>query len=214
MELSRDLLAIGERLRTQDNRATDHPMFSAQEKRREYGYDGDYASDYIWVAYDDAGELSEVAAGTQGARQVYYKEVWHTVMIAFTEKACEDYLRQNRHHFGETRIYGHTLYRNHEMIAIRAWLMSAEPPEPILTDEEIERGIAWHIADQKIIEAAKAMEAWASKQEGAPTLAQDVTLDRMTELAGHLQAVYDAVRSARVGADSKAGAETSENGRT
>jgi len=129
MKISPELLAIAARLKTQDNRATDNPMFSAQEKCREYGYAGDYACDYVWIGEDC--ELGEVPEGTPGARQVYYKEVWRTVMIAFTEKACENYLRQNRHHFGETRIYAHTLYRNYEMIAIRKWLMS-------LTDDPAE----------------------------------------------------------------------------
>lgn len=58
MTLSPELLAIAARLKTQDNRATDNPMFSAQEKRREYGYDSDYTSDYIWV--DEDCELGEV----------------------------------------------------------------------------------------------------------------------------------------------------------
>ena len=118
------LRPIAERLRTQDGRATADPMFAVQEERKEYGYDSDYAEDSVWVAYDDAGEYSEVAAGTLGARQVYYKEVWHTVTVAFTEAACAAYIRQNKHNLGETRIYAHSLYRNYEMIDIRAWLMS------------------------------------------------------------------------------------------
>lgn len=34
MELPKELFAIGEQLRTQDNRITQNPMFCVQEKRR------------------------------------------------------------------------------------------------------------------------------------------------------------------------------------
>ena len=123
MDFPPELQAIADRLKTQDNRATDNPMFSAQEKRREYGYDWEYADSYLWIE-EEGGDNEEVEEDTPGARKVYYKDVWHTVMVSFTEKSCEDYLRQNRHHFGETRVYAHTLYRNYEMIAIRKWLLS------------------------------------------------------------------------------------------
>ena len=125
MKLSPELLASAERLKTQDNRATAEPMFCVQEKRREYGYDSDYAEDYIWID-DDCEETTE---DTPGTRKVYYKDHWHDVMVAFTEHACEAYIRQNKHNLGETRIYAKSFYRCYEMIAIRKWLMSVDEPQ-------------------------------------------------------------------------------------
>lgn len=40
--------AIGERLRTQDNRITESPMFCVQEKVRDYGYDPAWRDDICW----------------------------------------------------------------------------------------------------------------------------------------------------------------------
>ena len=116
-----DLKDISERLRTQDNRITREPMFCVQEKRREYGYDTQWVDDHVWL--DD--EASEVPADTPGANKTGYRDNWHTVMVAFTEGACQDYLRQNGHNHGETRIYVKSFYRCSEMIRIRAWLMAA-----------------------------------------------------------------------------------------
>lgn len=39
-------------LNTQDNRSTLDPIYCIMEKKRTYGYDQDYASDFIW-AWDD-----------------------------------------------------------------------------------------------------------------------------------------------------------------
>ena len=121
MKLNAELLAIAKRVQTQDGRATAEPMFSGQEKYREYGYASGYADGHVWIDEDSEGECEE---DEPGARKVYYKDKWRTVMVAFTEKSCEDHLHANRHHFGETRIFAHSLWRNPEMIAIRAWLMS------------------------------------------------------------------------------------------
>lgn len=116
-----DLKDISERLRTQDNRITAEPMFCVQEKRREYGYDPHWAEDHVWL--DDEGNETEAAA--EGAvRLAGYKDFWHTVMAAFTEQGCKDYLAVNGHHHDETRIYAESFYRCNEMIRIRAWLMA------------------------------------------------------------------------------------------
>lgn len=47
----------------------------------------------------------------------------------------------------------------------------------------------------EILKAAEAMEAWANRRGVAPTLAADASMDRLREMAEHLQAIYDAVRA-------------------
>lgn len=120
---SSTLIQIGERLKTQDNRITQNPMFCVQELKRDYGYSPEWVTDTVWF-YD--GDI--VPEGTPGATQSGYKDRWQTVMVAFTEAGCEEYLRLNGHnHRGETRIYVESFNRCPEMIAIRDFLIANAP---------------------------------------------------------------------------------------
>lgn len=118
------LKEIGERLKTQDNRITQNPMFCVQEKKRDYGYDPTWCDDHVWMSFECSGE---VEPETPGAIKTGYKDRWETVMVAFTEAGCEEYLRLNGHnHRGETRIYVESFNRCPEMIAVREALMSGK----------------------------------------------------------------------------------------
>ena len=117
---STHLLAIGELLRTQDNRCTSNPMFCVQEKRRVLGMDPRWTDNEIWVG--EEGETSPTAR--RGFTRTGYRDEWHTVMVAFTEDGCKEYLRQNGHNLRTPRIYVESFNRFPEMIAIREWLMA------------------------------------------------------------------------------------------
>jgi hypothetical protein len=125
-----ELPAIGERLRTQDNRMTQNPMFCVQEKITITGLDSDYASETKW--YDVDNDMEEVPEPEDGLETGSIKEFgiytyWRTVMVAFTEDGCKEYLHLNGHnHRGETRIYVESFNRCPEMIAIREALMAAQ----------------------------------------------------------------------------------------
>lgn len=119
MEIPTAILALAERLRTQDGRCTADPYFCIQEKRREYGYDPQWCDETVWV-FD--GE--EVPADTEGADETGYKDEWHTVQVALTEAAADDYIRANKHRLTEPRTYVDSFYRCHEMIELRNWLMT------------------------------------------------------------------------------------------
>lgn len=126
---SNTLLAIGERLRTQDNRCTQNPMFCVQEKRREYGLDPRWTDNHVWV--DTSGDDFDVSAtAKEGYERTGYKDSWHTVMVAFTEAGCKEYLLQNGHNLHEPRIYVESFNRCPEMLAIREWLMLGARAEP------------------------------------------------------------------------------------
>lgn len=131
----KELLDISERLKTQDNRCTMNPMFCVQIKVRDVGYDAAYSDNPCWyrnsggdpeVVYDDEPEDD----GNGEWEQFGYKDRWETVMVAFTEKGCEEYLELNGHndrrraHNGEVRIYVESFRRCPEMIRIREALMS------------------------------------------------------------------------------------------
>lgn len=129
------LLEISERLRTQDNRITAAPMFCVQIKVRDVGYDAAYSDRRCWndsanceTIYDDDKDFKEPEG--EEWDEFGYVDRWETVMVAFTEKGCEEYLNRNGHndkrraHKGEVRIYVESFNRCPEMIAIRDYIMS------------------------------------------------------------------------------------------
>lgn len=132
-------LAISEQLKTQDNRCTQNPMFCVQIKRRDVGYDSAYAANKCWndssnnkTIYNDDKDFKGEPEGSEWD-EFGYLDRWETVMVAFTEKGCEEYLRLNGHndrrqaHNGEVRIYVESFNRCPEMIAIREALMANAP---------------------------------------------------------------------------------------
>jgi hypothetical protein len=131
------IAAIIERLHTQDNRITSHPLFAVQQKRVIYGLDENYATEHRWVDYD--GECSPEDANLydamrendeplpDGARRLGLIEKWEFVTGCMTEQGCKDFIACNGHNLNEPRIYAYSGYRNAEFIALREWLMSLRP---------------------------------------------------------------------------------------
>ena len=129
-----DLQAIGERIRTQDNRATSAPLFIVQEKKRLYGIDSNYTDDFVWI--HTAGECEE--ADEDEAKRLFrledegnddsdwtktgYVDQWLFVTACFTEKGCQEYIDANRHNLKNPRIYAASAYRNEEFISVREFL--------------------------------------------------------------------------------------------
>lgn len=131
------LSLIGERLRTQDNRITQNPMFCVQILRRDIGYDWRYACNYCWRDSANDETVYEEPSDSDDDRweKFGYVDRWETVMVAFTEEGCNEYLRLDGHncrraaHNGEVRIYVESFNRCPEMIAIREALMKLEEPK-------------------------------------------------------------------------------------
>lgn len=149
-----DLLEIGERLRTQNNRITAHPIFEVQERKRVYGIDTDYDPQIAWLWSDESvevdpklaalaeafydehysePEVEEMSGGgwklTEGKsdtlRRVGYHEYWEYVQPFLTEAGAQRYIEENGHnHRGKLRIYAGSAFRNHEWQRIREWLMA------------------------------------------------------------------------------------------
>ena len=136
-DLAEQIAEIGKRLLTQDNRATDCPIFIVQEKRRTYGFDTDYASDaeIVWRHCDgDEADPEERArlealydAGEDGPEEwtrMAYQDSWEYVTACFTEAGCADYIRRNKHNHRELRIYAAGSWRNDEWRAVRDLLVA------------------------------------------------------------------------------------------
>jgi len=141
------LYEIADRLRTQDNRITSHPMFCVQQRRDHYNdVDDDSDADQWffkedWSKADD--ETSAILDGLHEAsrysgdddderddvrlsewKRMCVRYEWETVMVAFTEGGCQEYLSQNGHNLSHPRIYVDTFNRCPEMVQLREWLMA------------------------------------------------------------------------------------------
>jgi hypothetical protein len=132
VDIPKELKAIGENIRTQDNRATDAPMFIVQQKKRIWGVDSDCSSDFVWVNVDaDNTVANESEAAILDQLEAEHKEVpdgwdragfvdtWEFVTACFTERGCEDYIKANGHNLNEPRIYAAGSYRNEEFRSVR-----------------------------------------------------------------------------------------------
>jgi hypothetical protein len=133
------LCQIGKRLRTQDNRATANPAFCVQLKKRDVGLDPAYAEHLCYrnsedgdVVYDDDPNFEE-PIGDQWDT-FGYVDRWETVMVAFTEEACNQYLAVDGHNVRsrafrqQVRIYVESFNRCEEMITIREALLKTVNP--------------------------------------------------------------------------------------
>jgi hypothetical protein len=131
---------ISNLIATQNNRCTDQPMFIVQERIRDYGYDHNYADEYVWLnAKEEHREATHVErAGLDSLdesdrytppewEKVYYKDRWQFVTACFTESGCKEYIVMDGHNHGgagNLRIYTCSSHRNHEFQTVRNFLLS------------------------------------------------------------------------------------------
>ncbi len=141
-----ELSAIGELIRTQDNRITDQPFFAVMTKR-EIVASEDHDCDRICWVENQSGDYVE-ATETQHRRleaiyQAKYevrdgwdryamKEIDVFVTGCFTEQGCKDYINKNGHNLNKPFIYAFGSYRNDEYQMVRKFIMQI--PETPATD--------------------------------------------------------------------------------
>lgn len=132
-QASASFKTISENIRTQDNRATSHPLFAVMQKR-EIVVDGDYDHDrFVWV--DEEGHeatdhqkrlldlfIKNFRKPPEKWRHLAVKEINEFVTACFTEQGCKDYLDANGHNLRHPFIYVFSAHRNAEFIAVREWL--------------------------------------------------------------------------------------------
>ena len=117
------------------------PIFLVEQKKRDYGYDGDFSDNHVWVD-DDSSELVEdriskrLDALRHGGRDIpekyracYYKDRWEFVTCCFTKEGAEAFIKRQAHNLKETRIWVDSLFRNSEMIAVREHLKQLGEPK-------------------------------------------------------------------------------------
>lgn len=140
-----EITAIGELIRTQNNRITDQPFFAVMTKREIIGSE-DHDCDRICWVENQSGDYVE-ATETQYRRleaiyQAKYevrdgwdrhamKEIDVFVTGCFTEQGCKDYINKNGHNLNKPFIYAFGSYRNDEYQTVRKFIM--QMPEPPAT---------------------------------------------------------------------------------
>lgn len=145
MNIPANILNIAKRLQTQDNRATDAPIFLVEEKIRVYGFDPAYANDAEIVWFDGPNDHEEATPEEHAKLEAEWQETgeeptdwtrtayqdrWQFVTACFTEAGCQEYIALNGHnHRGELRVFADGSYRNEEWRAVRAFLMGLKPTE-------------------------------------------------------------------------------------
>lgn len=134
------LAAIGERIRTQDNRITEQPIFVVRQKYRIYGVDPDHEDHtVVWIDEDNGCEAASAEENAnleakyqdgeetpEGWRRTAYKEEWQIVTACFTEAACQEYIRINGHNLRSPKDYVISSFRNEEFQTVRAFLQSID----------------------------------------------------------------------------------------
>lgn len=131
------LKAMGERIRTEDNRATGWPIYVVQRKRRVYGFDPDFGDEEstVWLHCDGPEATAEERKPLDEAFELYndvpsewtrtsYQDTWEFVQPFFTEAGANEYIRLNKHNLGEARVFVESAYRNPEWQAVREYLRS------------------------------------------------------------------------------------------
>jgi hypothetical protein len=131
--MNEQLLEIGERLRNQDDRGTEDPMFCVQVLMCDIGYSSEYADGFCWVLEDDI-VFNRPGSEDEEWERVGYKERWETVMVSLTDEGCKEYIKLNGHndmkksHKGQIRIYVDSFRRCPEMIGIRDFIFHLKNP--------------------------------------------------------------------------------------
>lgn len=141
-----ELIAIGELIRTQNNRITDQPFFAVMTKREIIGSEDHDCDRICWVEnqsgdYVEATEtqyrrLEAIYQAKYEVRDGWYrhamKEIDVFVTGCFTEQGCKDYINKNGHNLNKPFIYAFGSYRNDEYQTVRKFIM--QMPETPATD--------------------------------------------------------------------------------
>lgn len=126
----RGIHEIAKSMATQDNQATEHPLFVVERKRTVYGMDLAYSDEWAWG--DSDGEVDETIEGLLNAllnsdgdipkkyRRVGVAHHWEFVTCCLTEDGANAYLEANGHNLGETRVCVRSAWRNEEMQAVQS----------------------------------------------------------------------------------------------
>lgn len=128
---------IAERLRTQDNRLTEHPLYVVYDNMTIFGVDFDHADRFVWVddEYREAdsetlediaqieGYENEVTLSGASYRRIGIRDERRFVTACLTMEAAKRFIEDNQRHLRNPFVYAESLSNNPEMIAVRKHLI-------------------------------------------------------------------------------------------
>lgn len=114
---------IAERLRTQDNLLTEHPLYVVYDKMTIFGVDFDHADRFVWVADEYDEPDNEVTLSGASYRRIGVRDERRFVTACLTMEAAKRFIEDNQHHLRKPFVYAESLSRNPEMIAVRNHLI-------------------------------------------------------------------------------------------
>jgi hypothetical protein len=123
------LKQLVERLTTQDNRATAHPLYCVEQEHRIYGMREDCADKYIWQRKESldctfrtkeevVAFCDELTIDEDDFEKVFYALEWRFVNAHFTEDAAQQYIDNNDHNLTNPRIFVTSQHSCYEWIEI------------------------------------------------------------------------------------------------
>jgi len=155
---SEELRHLIEDLATQDNAATQNPIFVVEQRRTVDGLVPEYGEETLWNVHDGDGlstleeaiDYYEIEGGgveallEAGAEETGVAYVWVFVSAHFTRREAQRYLDRNAHRLTEPRVTVESLYRCPGMIAARALLLALHGKL-----EEVDRLLEGHCAREQ-----------------------------------------------------------------
>lgn len=130
------LRELSRRLRTQDNCATQDPVYQVRMQQRIYGLDTGYTDQVTWLDADFEEASSEELARLEqhydehleepdGWTRTGYQDIEVVVQTFLTVQGAKDYIANNAHrHRGALRVYVDSLHRNPELRLVVRHLLS------------------------------------------------------------------------------------------
>jgi hypothetical protein len=132
------LTTIADKMRSQDNACTAHPLFVVYNERKIYGMDSEFCEDYDWID-QEGGDYTVADARKIMVLERYQRhfgsepEAWakryyikrdEFVTCAFTLDAANEFIKRKHYDYDRLHVYVESMYRMPEMIAIQEHLLS------------------------------------------------------------------------------------------
>ena len=171
-EIPQFLLDMSERMHTQDNRATAHPIWIVQVEEYDLIDPSFYDTDAYEVINDcdhhDSRRFTrkefDPAKVEKGYTAYPLKRRWEPKAYFLTEQGANDYIKSNAHNLRNPRTYVDSMYRCEEMIELRDWIMSLNPPKVMRKDliEHLNSDTITHKEWKKIVSEVEELveEMW------------------------------------------------------
>lgn len=163
---SEELQQIAHELKTQDNLATQEPLFCVFQKLKIYGIDPDYHTNI---------KSEEGADGDV----LLYVEVDSFVNAHFTRKAAQKYIDSNKHNLRKPFVFVISLYRCDEMIEIRHFLLNEASFEQEAPGKAIRKHALMDALKEAILEYHHALDI---RQHGG--VAQAKCIHKIQDILG------------------------------